>query len=37
MAICKDLKPYVGFANPSYGLINAKTDSPNAAKLFLHS
>ena len=36
MAICADLKPYVGFANPSYGLINAKTDSPNAAKLFLH-
>ncbi len=36
MAICEDLDPFVGFANPSYGLINAKTDSPNAAKLFLH-
>lgn len=36
MAICKDMKPYVGFANPSYGLIAAETDSPNAAKLFLH-
>lgn len=35
MAICADLKPFVGFANPSYGLINAKTDSPNTAKLFL--
>jgi len=36
MAICKDMKPYVGFANPSYGLIAAETDSPNTAKLFLH-
>jgi iron(III) transport system substrate-binding protein len=36
MAICKDIKPYVGFANPSYGLIATGTDSPNAAKLFLH-
>ncbi len=36
MAICKDIKPYVGFANPSYGLIAAETDSPNTAKLFLH-
>lgn len=36
MAICAGLQPFVGFANPSYGLINAKTDSPNAAKLFLH-
>ena len=35
MAICKDIKPYVGFANPSYGLIAKGTDSPNAAKLFL--
>ena len=36
MAICEDIEPYVGFANPSYGLIAAGTDSPNAAKLFLH-
>lgn len=36
MAICKDIQPYVGFANPSYGLIAAETKSPNAAKLFLH-
>lgn len=35
MAICKDIKPYIGFANPSYGLIASGTDSPNAAKLFL--
>jgi len=36
MAICKDIQPYVGFANPSYGLINTETESPNTAKLFLH-
>lgn len=36
MAICKDIKPFVGFANPSYGLIASKTGSPNTAKLFLH-
>lgn len=36
MAICEDIKPYVGYANPSYGLIASKTDSPNAAKLFVH-
>lgn len=35
MAICKDIKPFVGFANPNYGLIASKTSSPNAAKLFL--
>jgi iron(III) transport system substrate-binding protein len=35
-AICKDIKPFVGFANPSYGLIASETGSPNAAKLFLH-
>ena len=36
LAICEGIKPYIGFANPSYGLIAKKTDSPNAAKLFLH-
>ncbi|WP_112322206.1 ABC transporter substrate-binding protein [Oceanibium sediminis] len=36
MAICKDLNPYMGFAKPGFGLIAAGTDSPNAAKLFLH-
>ena len=36
MAICKDIKPFVGFANPSYGLIASETGSPNTAKLFLH-
>ena len=36
MKICEDIKPYVGYANPSYGLIAAKTKSPNTAKLFIH-
>jgi iron(III) transport system substrate-binding protein len=36
MAICKDIKPFVGFANPSYGLIASKTGSPKTAKLVLH-
>ena len=36
MAICKDIEPFVGFANPSYGLIANGSKNPNAAKLFLH-
>lgn len=36
LGICKDIKPFIGFANPSYGLIAKETGSPNAAKLFLH-
>lgn len=36
MKICEDIKPFVGYANPSYGLIAAETKSPNAAKLFIH-
>ena len=36
MAICRDMKPYMGFAKPGFGLIATGTDSPNAAKLFLH-
>lgn len=36
MAICEGIQPFVGFANPSYGLIATGTESPNAARLFLH-
>ena len=36
MALCKDMKPYMGFAKPGFGLIASGTKSPNAAKLFLH-
>ncbi len=35
MDICKDIKPYIGYANPNFGLIAAGTDSPNLARLFL--
>lgn len=34
MEICEGIEPFVGLANPAYALISAKTDSPNAAKLF---
>lgn len=36
MGLCKDMKPSIGFAVPGYGLIATGSDSPNAAKLFLH-
>ena len=36
MAICKDMKPFIGYYKPGFGLIAKKTKSPNAAKLFLH-
>lgn len=36
MSICADIEPFVGFANPSYGLIANGTGSPNTARLFLH-
>ena len=35
MAICKDMKPFIGYYKPGFGLIAKKTKSPNAAKLFL--
>ncbi len=35
MKICEDIKPYIGYANPNFGLISAGTDSPNLAKLFI--
>jgi len=36
MGLCKDMNPSIGFAVPGYGLIATGSDSPNAAKLFLH-
>ena len=33
--ICEDIKPYIGYANPNFGLIAAGTDSPNLARLFI--
>ena len=35
MKICEDIKPYIGYANPNFGLISVGTKSPNLAKLFL--
>jgi len=36
LGLCKDLKPWVGWLYPGVGLITKGTDSPNAAKLFVH-
>jgi iron(III) transport system substrate-binding protein len=36
LTLCEGIEPFIGFANPSYGLIANGTASPNAAKLFLH-
>jgi len=36
LGLCRDLKPWVGWLYPGVGLITKGTDSPNAAKLFVH-
>lgn len=36
LAICHGVAPHIGFSNASVGLIVKGTDSPNAAKLFIH-
>ncbi|MGF6177096.1 iron(III) transport system substrate-binding protein [Ensifer sp. 4252] len=36
LGICKDLDPWVGWTYVKLGLIATKTQSPNAAKLFIH-
>ncbi|MDP9632609.1 MULTISPECIES: ABC transporter substrate-binding protein [Ensifer] len=36
LGICKDLNPWVGWSYVKLGLIATKTQSPNAAKLFIH-
>ncbi|MGR5062974.1 ABC transporter substrate-binding protein [Photobacterium sp. DNB22_13_2] len=36
LAICEGLEPFVGWSTPGYGVMSTKTQSPNAAKLFLH-
>ncbi|CDN58173.1 ABC transporter periplasmic solute-binding protein (plasmid) [Neorhizobium galegae bv. officinalis bv. officinalis str. HAMBI 1141] len=35
LGMCTDIKPFAGFLYPGFGLIAAKTKSPNAAKLFI--
>ena len=36
MGICEGLKPFIGQLTPRVAVIAAGTDSPNAAKLFVH-
>lgn len=36
LGICENLTPWIGWTYPSIGLIASGTQSPNAAKLFLH-
>lgn len=36
LGICNDLQPFAGWSYPGFGLINARTKSPNQARLFLH-
>lgn len=36
LGICSDMKPFIGVNYPTMGVITAGTDSPNAAKLFVH-
>ncbi|HSX73848.1 MAG TPA: ABC transporter substrate-binding protein [Shinella sp.] len=35
LGLCDTIQPFAGFLYPSYGLIAAKSDSPNTAKLFI--
>ncbi len=36
LGLCSGIEPWLGFTNVGVGLITAGTDSPNAAKLFIH-
>lgn len=36
LGLCKELKPWLGWLYPGVGLITKGTDSPNAARLFIH-
>ncbi|WP_245893380.1 ABC transporter substrate-binding protein [Devosia naphthalenivorans] len=36
LGLCEDIKPWVGWTYLKLALISAKTDSPNAARLFVH-
>ncbi len=36
LGLCKGIEPWLGFTNAGVGLIATGTDSPNAAKLFIH-
>ncbi len=36
LGLCKSLKPWLGWLYPGVGVITKGTNSPNAAKLFIH-
>ena len=36
LGLCSGIDPFIGFANATVGLIVKGTDSPNAARLFIH-
>ncbi|WP_034658090.1 ABC transporter substrate-binding protein [Chelativorans sp. J32] len=36
LGICTGVKPFSGWMYPGIGVVSTKTDSPNAARLFLH-
>jgi iron(III) transport system substrate-binding protein len=36
LGLCAGVEPFSGFLYPSYGVVAAKTESPNAARLFVH-
>ncbi len=36
MAICGSMQPFVGLSTPAFGLISAKTKSPNSARLLIY-
>lgn len=36
LGLCTGVAPFIGFMNSGVGLITAGTDSPNAARLFIH-
>ncbi|SHO57723.1 ABC transporter substrate-binding protein [Vibrio quintilis] len=36
LGLCTGLKPFTGWSYPSLGFITKGTDSPNAARLFIH-
>ncbi|UFS68503.1 ABC transporter substrate-binding protein (plasmid) [Paracoccus denitrificans] len=36
LGLCADVDPIIGFSNATVGLIVKGTDSPNAARLFMH-
>lgn len=36
LGLCDSVEPFVGFSSPTLALVAGNTDSPNAARLFIH-